>query len=620
MPDTQTSPLPAGLTPGIDQEARLWAAFAAAGSTEALCRSWLALQCRKLAGANAAMVLLARPGAPFAPVALWPDAAQDLSHLRGVAEECLRTAAPVVKPPPHEGGATGLHIAYPFLAEGEQPVGAVVLDLAPRLEAETKAVLRGLHWGVGWLEAQALRERIGREQQRVAGAAAALDIVAVAQEHDRLEAAAMAIANEMAVRLGAARVAVGLDAGRGMRLVALSHTAWYRRKTPMVATLEQAMEEAAEQRATIRLPATPGAAVRIAAAHEALAAVWEAHGAFTTLPLTTDQGVVGAITLLHDAPPPEPVVQLGEAITALLGPILEHKRRARRLVSGRIVDALRDAAAMLAGPRHLGWKLGGVAAAAALAAAILVPAPFRVSAKAVLEGRVQRAVAAPYEGFIETAPARAGDIVRAGEVLATLRDHDLQLDVVRWRSELERLQVKLREAMAKRDPGTAGQVEAQIRQTDAQIALAREKLARARIVAPIDGVLVSGDLSQSIGAPVETGKVLFEVAPLDDYRVILRADERDIRWLTPGQQGTLLLHGMTGTALPITVTRVTSVAEADEGRNSFRVEATLGAVPPQLRPGMEGIGKVAIAERSFAWVWTRSLVDWLRMQIWAWTP
>ena len=29
---------------------------------------------------------------------------------------------------------------------------------------------------------------------------------------------------------------------------------------------------------------------------------------------------------------------------------------------------------------------------------------------------------------------------------------------------------------------------------------------------------------------------------------------------------------------------------------------------------MEGIGKVEIAERSFAWVWTRSLVDWLRMQ------
>jgi hypothetical protein len=388
----------------------------------------------------------------------------------------------------------------------------------------------------------------------------------------------------------------------------------------MIAALEQAMEEAAEQRATIRLPAAPGSAVRIQVAHEALAASWEAHGAFTTVPLVTEERVAGAITLLHDAPPAEPMVQLGEAIAALLGPILEHKRRARRLVSGRIADAAKDGLALLAGPRHLAWKLGGVAAAAALAAAILVPAPFRISARAVLEGRVQRAIAAPYEGFIETAPARAGDIVEAGAVLATLRDHDLKLDLLRWQSEQERLAVKLREAMARRDPGTAGQVEAQLRQTEAQIALAREKLARARILAPIAGVLVSGDLSQAIGAPVETGKVLFEVAPLDDYRVILRADERDIGWLGPGQRGTLLLHGMTGSTLPFTVSRVTSVAEADEGRNSFRVEASLAGVPPHLRPGMEGVGKVEIAERSLAWVWTRSLVDWLRMQLWTWTP
>ena len=33
-------------------------------------------------------------------------------------------------------------------------------------------------------------------------------------------------------------------------------------------------------------------------------------------------------------------------------------------------------------------------------------------------------------------------------------------------------------------------------------------------MAPIPGVIVSGDLSQAIGAPVERGQVLFELAPL----------------------------------------------------------------------------------------------------------
>jgi RND family efflux transporter MFP subunit len=604
----------------LDSDARLWAAFATAGSTEAVCRGWLALQCRSLPGVSGAMVLLARQGGPFQPLAVWPDASQDFSFLRSIAEECVRSGNPVMHRPPHESGATGLHVAYPFLADTENPAGAVVLDLLPRTEAEARATLRGLHWGVGWLEAQAVRDRMGHDKQRLAGAAAALDIVAVANEHDRAEAAAMAVANEMAIRLSASRVAVGLDAGRGMRLAALSHTAWFRRNTTMVAGIEHAMDEAVEQRVTIRVPAGTGDAVRIQVAHEALAATWDANAAFMTFPLMTDRGPVGAITVQHEEPPPEAVVRLGEAICALLGPILDHKRRARRWLSGRLVDGARDAIAVVIGPRHLGWKLLAGAATCAVAASLLIPTDFRVSAKAVLEGRVQLAVPAPFDGFIATAPAKAGDQVHAGDLLATLDDHDLQLDRVRWQSEHERLILKSREAMSKHDPSTSGQLDAELRETDAQAQLTAAKLERTHITAPIDGILVSGDMSQQLGAPVETGKVLFEVAPLDQYRVIVRVDERDIREVASGQTGHLLLQGMTGDSVPFTVRRVTSVAEPDAGRNTFRVEGELDGGPANLRPGMEGIGKIDIARHSYAWVWTRGLRDWARMLIWSWTP
>ncbi len=256
----------------------------------------------------------------------------------------------------------------------------------------------------------------------------------------------------------------------------------------------------------------------------------------------------------------------------------------------------------------------------AVTAAIVIPTQFRVSAKAVLEGRVQRTVTTPFEGFIATGPAKAGDLVHAGDLLATMDDRDLLLERVRWHSERERLVLKSREALAKHDPSTSGQLDAQLRQTDAQGEMTAEKLARTRITAPIDGILVSGDMSQSIGASVETGKVLFEVAPLDDYRVIIRLDERDIRYVKTGQTGYVLLHGATGDRVPFTVQRVTSVAESDAGHNIFRVEGSLDGTPQNLRPGMEGIGKIEIAIHSHAWVWTRGLIDWARMQIWTWTP
>jgi hypothetical protein len=123
-----------------------------------------------------------------------------------------------------------------------------------------------------------------------------------------------------------------------------------------------------------------------------------------------------------------------------------------------------------------------------------------------------------------------------------------------------------------------------------------------------------------IGSPVETGKVLFEIAPLDGYRVVFKVDERDVHLVHPGQHGVLALTGMTGERLDFEVTRVTPVAEADNGHNTFRAEARLESHEQGLRPGMEGVGKIVVGERSYLGIWTRGLVEWLRMQAWTWLP
>ena len=58
----------------------------------------------------------------------------------------------------------------------------------------------------------------------------------------------------------------------------------------------------------------------------------------------------------------------------------------------------------------------------------------------------------------------------------------------------------------------------------------------------------------------------------------------------------------------------------EEGRNFFRVEAQMDGVTERLRPGMEGVGKVAVGERRLIWIWTHGLVDWLRLAFWTWLP
>ena len=196
----------------------------------------------------------------------------------------------------------------------------------------------------------------------------------------------------------------------------------------------------------------------------------------------------------------------------------------------------------------------------------------------------------------------------------------MTLEHLKWRSQYEQVLKQYHQAMATRNPAQAAIVTAQIDQARAQLALLDDQLGRTQLRAPFNGVVVSGDLSQSLGSPVERGQVLFEVAPLDVYRVILQIDERDVGDIAAGRRGHLVLTGLPTEHLPLRVQKVTPVSTAREGRNYFRVEASLDTTPERLRPGMEGVAKVEIDRRSLVWIWTHQAVDWVRLALWSWLP
>jgi RND family efflux transporter MFP subunit len=237
-----------------------------------------------------------------------------------------------------------------------------------------------------------------------------------------------------------------------------------------------------------------------------------------------------------------------------------------------------------------------------------------------MEPAVRRVAVAPFSGYIKAAPVRAGDVVRQGQVLCTLEDRDLRLERLKWQSQEAQFAQQRDQALAARNAAQIGVANAQIAQARTQIALLDEQLGRARVVADFDGVVVTGDLSQSLGSPVERGEILFEVAPLDAYRVVLQVDEREIADVKVGQRGRILLAAAPADPIPFTVERITPVATAREGRNYFRVEARLAATPERLRPGLEGVGKIEVDRRLLVWVWMRPAVDWVRLGLWTWWP
>src|SRR5258706_7948372 len=178
------------------------------------------------------------------------------------------------------------------------------------------------------------------------------------------------------------------------------------------------MEEAIDQQTIIVIPTTDGQE-HVVRAHEALS---REHGqnAVCTVPLSEDSRVMGAITLERPADNPfDPAnIQLCEHVAVLLGPVLELKRREDRWIGRKALDSLGAVLLRLFGPRHVALKLGAIAAAAAAVFLLFAKGDYRVTADASLEGKIQRALAAPVAGYLSSTPARPGRAGYSGPFLS----------------------------------------------------------------------------------------------------------------------------------------------------------------------------------------------------------
>jgi len=601
------------------QESAAWARFSAPSSSSEFCSAWLSILCGQVERVHGALVLL-DAGTPntFSPVAAWPDASTNLRHLTPAAESTLKQRRGLVTEATSPATAMPvILIGYPVEVDGVLH-GAVVLEIRPRPEAEVQRVLRLLHWGSAWLVGEFRQQQLLLQQQRAERLGVAQQVVATALQDHALKASALAVCNELAGRLGCERVGIGLVHGDHCRVEAISHTATFDARSDFVRLLAEAMDEVLDlDQPIVHPPLSPDAVGGLA--HAALSQA-RGDGAVLSVPLSNDNDMVGVLTLerARERPFDAPELALCETMGQLLGPVYALKREAAMGLWPRTAQSLRRGSTMLFGPRHPGLKLVSLVLLLAGVALAVVQTEYRVAGKVFVEGSVQRAVVAPYSGYIAQGLVRAGENVREGQPLARLEDRDLRLEQVRWQAEAEQMQRRYRQAAATQDRAAMVIAAAQEQQAKAQLALVEERLARATLSAPFDGVVVIGDLSQLLGSPVEQGKVLFEVAPLDAWRVVLQVDERDVGELRTGQRGELALAGMPYERLPFTVRQVTPVSTPQDGRNFFRVEADLEGPAVRLRPGMEGVGKIEVGQRKLLWIWTHSLVEWLQLASWRW--
>ena len=583
-------------------------------------QQWLATQCASIPGVHSGVVTLPAQGSQKSIVVRWPENGPDLKSLLSAAQAVLKHRKPIIQVPrrAEDKDSKPTVVATPLQVEG-QPMGVASLCLDGADTKQGKAALKTLSAAIPALgqlfQADVVPKTKPPELEMVTG------LLATALTHKRFKASITALATELARLLACDRVSIGVRQIERTRLVGISHNAEIKPRQDLIRALSTVMDEAIDQAASIQFPQDPSRAPRITLAHQEYAAQFNA-GSVCTVPLFFAQEPVGALLLERPADKPftQHTVELCEHLASFLAPVLQMKFRADQPWPKRLLSAFFGFKASLFSREGITSKIVLAILMGGLALGSMPIAIFKISAPAQLEGAIQRMVTAPNDGYIKTIYARPGDHVSNGQILIELEDRDLRLQQRELQGELAQFESAYGAALASRDRTRLAVASAEIEKTTAQLALVDQKLSRIQLRAPFDGVVILGDLSQALGAPVKRGDKLMTLAPAGDYRVVFDVDERDIGYLEEGQAGYLALSSNPSERHRVQINRIMPMATVKEGRNTFVAEAKIiVAAATPLRPGLKGIVKVEVEPRSPLWVALHRSWSWVTFKLWSWT-
>ncbi|MCA9263996.1 MAG: HlyD family efflux transporter periplasmic adaptor subunit [Planctomycetales bacterium] len=245
--------------------------------------------------------------------------------------------------------------------------------------------------------------------------------------------------------------------------------------------------------------------------------------------------------------------------------------------------------------------LSTIALSVVLAGAMCVPIPYRVSCDSQVQPATRRYVAAPFAAPLEEAFVEPGDVVEEGQLLARIDGRELRIELTGVEAELNRATKELAGFVAAHDSGKAQIAELEVERLMARHDLLQHRISDLEVRSPVAGMIVSGDLTKSVGVPLSEGQSLFEVAPLDNMIVEVAIPERDRRLVRTDMPVKLWVDGLPMKSWKTSVDRIQPRAEIRDEENVFVAEVSLENEDGQLRPGMRGRARIATGKRTLGW-------------------
>jgi RND family efflux transporter MFP subunit len=267
--------------------------------------------------------------------------------------------------------------------------------------------------------------------------------------------------------------------------------------------------------------------------------------------------------------------------------------------------------------RRLAWSLSILIVVLAL---VLIPWRLRIGGPARVLPAHRSIVTAGVDGMVKAVLHREGDIVSAGEVIATLDDENYQAELANANAAYAIAQSDFARNQEAGNASAMFEAQSRVEELRARLAMEQQRFDFTRLRAPAAGVIVTPRLEERIGQNLTRGAEFCVVADTGRVTVETAVPEEDSSLVRAGQPVDLKLNSYPTRTFYGTVARVGARIRED-GKERF-VIAEVDADNPGglLKTGMLGKAKIRAGSRKLITLLLRRPARWLYAKLWPILP
>lgn len=243
------------------------------------------------------------------------------------------------------------------------------------------------------------------------------------------------------------------------------------------------------------------------------------------------------------------------------------------------------------------WQYSAAGIATLLLALIFVKVPHNIDAKVEILPK-QYTFFSQIKGMVSKVFVKEGAQVKKGDLLAKLDVSDIKIQL--FEKESKKLQTKT-EMFKLKDEGNIADFkikENEYISLDYEVELLRKKIERSEIYANEDGVVISENLDELVGKPVNFGEEIIKIASLENVIAKFEVPEESVQFVRPSQEVKFKVYGRPNDSFSEGIKLLSvsgegrQVIESDPNKY-YMAKAQIDLTKNNgLRPGMTGRGKI----------------------------